>query len=65
MEDYQHHIRNAHADHAGEAICGAKLTGMEWAFVDVDHAFHSTPRDRVQPCPACAAKVIEVFQSAE
>lgn len=63
MKEYQHHISDTHEDRKGMSICGEQIIG--WAYVDVDHAFLSTPKDRMQPCPKCAAKVISVFQAAE
>lgn len=63
LKEYQHHIADTHEDRKGLAICGARL--VHWSYVDVDHAFVSAPRDHMQPCPACAAKVIAVFSACE
>jgi hypothetical protein len=62
VKEYQKHIKNTHADHVGEAICGVKLQPFDWAFMDVDHAFHSNRYgSRLQPCPACNKVVIDAF----
>ena len=61
--DWQKHIRNTHADYAGFAICGKKLEPFDWAFTDVDHAFQAIPKTWVQPCPACAQKVLDTFSA--
>jgi hypothetical protein len=65
VKEYQKHIKNTHADHVGEAICGVKLAPFDWSFMDVDHAFHSVTSSYTQPCPACAKVVIDAFASAE
>ncbi len=65
MKDYQRHIVNTHLDHEDEALCGAKLSRMEWVFISIDHAFISTPKDRMQPCPECAQEVVRVFSKVE
>lgn len=62
MKEWQKHIKNTHADHVGEAICGARLEPFDWAFMDVDHAFHSnTQGSRLQPCPKCNKVVLAAF----
>lgn len=63
LKEHQHHIADTHEDRKGLAICGAHL--VHWSYVDVDHAFMSAPRDRIQPCPDCAKKVIAVFSACE
>jgi len=66
LEEYQHHIRHPHeADHPNKAICGAIITSMDWVYADIGHAFLSAPLDRIHPCPACAAKIVEVFSTCE
>ncbi len=58
LKEWQRHIQQTHADRRHLAWCGAQLNlPMEWAYVNIDHAAYSAPRDRIQPCPACVAAV--------
>lgn len=65
MREYQKHIRHPNKDQKGNAICGVKLAPFDWAFTDIDHAWCSTQVSYVQPCPACAKAIIDVFSRAE
>ena len=66
LKDYQCHIMHPNAvDHPDESICGVTGIKNQWHFVDIDHAFLSAPKDRVQPCPNCAAIIIAVFMACE
>ena len=60
MKEYQRHIES---QVKGKSLCGEDI--FDWSYVDVDHAFLSIPRDRIQPCPKCAKVVIDVFKGAE
>lgn len=62
-EDYHRHILDTRVDQKGVALCGKRVFG--WAYCDVDHAYISTTRDAIQPCPDCAKKVIDVFNGAQ
>lgn len=67
MEEYQKHILdNKHFNQTGhkQSICGEDITHGEWVFTDVEHAFNSIPDSRLQPCPKCVEKVIEIFKQA-
>ncbi len=63
LKEYQRHIADTHEERKGLSICGERIFG--WHYMDVDHAFMSAPRDYMQPCPACAAKVVAVFSACE
>mgnify|MGYP001580245311 FL=1 len=57
LKEWQHHIRQTHADRKHLAWCGEQLEPVTWAYVNIDHAAYSAPRDRIQPCPACVAAI--------
>ena len=65
MHEWQRHIRHPNVERVNEALCGVAVSEWDKPFEDVDHAFLTTQQEqRLQPCPACAKVVIEVFSTA-
>jgi hypothetical protein len=66
LEDYQAHIIHPHqVDRPGEAICGAHISGTDWRYVAIGHAFLSAPEGLLHLCPKCAAVIVSVFRARE
>lgn len=65
LKSWQHHIRHTHVRMTDKAWCGANLSSWDWAYVSIDHATLSAPRDRIQPCPACVKAVIRSLKGIE
>ena len=55
-------IAHTHAELEGQSWCGRKIDGVEWAFVDVDHAAYAARSgERLTPCEGCVAEVAAAF----
>lgn len=64
MEEYQAHIRRT--TNYKESYCGKKLQSIEWAFTDPTHAIAAIDSgSRLQICPDCKKKLIEILNKSE
>lgn len=59
LQEWQHHVRQTHAQRTSLAWCGVPLCSFDWAFVNIDHAVHTVQQlSRLQPCPDCARAIV-------
>ena len=64
LEEWECHVSDTRADHAGKAICGERLSPSSFAFTGLDHWLNTVRfGSRLDACPRCKSAVADALSA--